>query len=818
MPARPHRGPLILGGIALIAPSLAWGQSAERPTLPFRSLAGEDGVHVLYTNPALMNFDRDAGYALYYDTTSLSGGLNSLSVATTGLGLGTGIGYREYGAGAAGWWSVTSGASIRLSEGFAFGSAVHWQLPAGGDNNFVSWDIGAGWRPTPYLGFGASVLNLGSPAPDFGVNTRYGAGLAVRPWGDALTIGADYVGIAPPAAEVEQHVVGSLRVRPARGVWLRAFGDLPLQAAGEPSFGGAVELRFADLALGVDARAGTESGDVGGGAWISSIPRDDQLFRGGKDVAVFRLDGEYPYNPRGGLLSAPPEGYLTLLRRMERAAEDPQIRGLLIHLQGLPFSMAQVEELRGVIERARQNRKPVVAYLEQETSNGAYLLATACDRVYLHPAGQVDLVGLSAELQYFRGALDLVGVEPQFARRAEYKSAPEQFTGYASSDPAREQMNALLDDLSGVLAAGIAAGRGKTVEDVQRLVDQGPYTAGEALNLGLIDGLVYPDELEATLSGTFPKDFSLVDDYSTAPDMSGWAPQRAIAVVTVDGAITSGDSNPGGLFGGASTGSRTVVKALDQARRSGAVKAVVLRVDSPGGSAFASDEIWRAVEKLKEEGKPVVVSMGGYAASGGYYVAAGADAIYALPSTVTGSIGVYSGKFNTEELFEKLDIGTEFYDRGRNASMYSSSKPFDEVQLAALDRLADDTYRQFKEKVTLGRGLSAEQVETVARGRVWSGRAAAERGLVDAFGGFHDAVERARVDAGIGEETPYEVVTFDPWSGSGGDLGARLVRVVAPRLVAPRVEIPVELAPWLALHGLRDEHIFALMPYHLEIR
>lgn len=807
---------LVLLGLGL--PGGAWAQSAERPVLPFKSLAGEDGVHVLYSNPALMNFDRDPGYAFYYDTTELGTGLDSIAVATTGLGLGTGIAYREYGDGAAGWWTVTSGASLRVSKGLSFGSVVHWQLPAGGENNFVSWDIGAGWRPSPYLGFGGSVLNLGSPAPDLGVNTRYGVGLAVRPWGDALTFGADYVTIAPPEGTIEQRAVASLKAHPARGLWLRAYGDVPLQEPGEVVVGGAVEVRFADLGLGVDARAGTESAAIGGGAYLTSIPRDDQIFASNKDVAVFRFDEPYPYNPRGGLLSAPGEGYLTLLRRLDDAASDPRVRGILLDLQSSPFSMAQVEEIRGILQRARENRKPVVAYLDQETGNGAYLLASGCDRVYLHPAGQLDLVGLSAELQYLRGTLDLVGIEPQFSKQAEYKSAPEQFTRFGASDASREQMNALLDDLDRVLTTGIAAGRGKTVEDVKRLIDGGPYTPQEALNAGLIDGLVYRDELETTLAGTFPKDFNLVEDYGRNVDTSGWATRRAIAVVTVDGVIASGESSPGGLFGGASTGSRTVVQALEQAADASAIKAVVLRVDSPGGSSFASDEIWRAVEKVQEEGKPVIVSMGGYAASGGYYVSAGADAIYALPSTVTGSIGVYSGKMNAERLFETLKLETEFYDRGRNASMFSSSKPFDDLQVAALDRLTLDTYRQFKERVSAGRGLSAEQVETVARGRVWSGTAAAERGLVDAFGGFPDAVERARVAAGLREDQETELVIFDPWARSGdGSLGARLVRVVAPKLRVPEVQAPEALRPWLDLQALEGETVFMLLPYRLEV-
>lgn len=797
-------------------------QGVERPKLPFRSLAGEDGVHVMYSNPALMNFDRDAGYAVYFDTTGKNGGLNSLTFATTGGGVGAGLGYRQVGADAAGWWTVSSAASVRVADAVTIGSSFNWQLPDGGENNFVSWDIGLGWRPAPFLGIGAVVQNLGSPAPDQGVNTRYGAGLAVRPAGDVVTLGVDWLADAPPNAALAQRVQASIRLKPARGVWLRLFADDSLDDPTDVRFGGAVELRFADLGVGVTARsAAADLAGVGGGGYVHTIPIDDQLFRARRRVATFDFEGSYPYQPLGGLLSEAPEGYLTLLRRMKSAASDPEVRGVLLELDAAPFSLAQVEEIRDVLREARANGKPVVAYLNGEASNGAYLLATACDRVYLHPAGQLDLVGLSAETQYFRGALELVGVSAQYAKRGAFKSAPEQWTEAQSTDPARLEMNELLDDLSGILVDGIAVGRGKSPEEIRALIDKGPFTSQEAEKNGLVDGLVYPDELQEALADAFPDGFSRDDRYASNPDTSGWEPQRAVAVIVIDGAISSGQTSSGGLLGGAATGSETVVQALEQARQTHAVKAVVLRVDSPGGSAFASDEIWRAVKQVQEEGKPVVVSMGGYAASGGYYVAAGADAIYALPTTITGSIGVYGGKINGGGLFEKLDIHTEQFNRGRNAGMYSISRPFDDIELAALDRMIADTYRQFKDKVQEGRELSPEKVEAVAQGRVWSGLDAKEQGLVDENGGFFDAVERARTLAGMKPDAPYTLVTYDPWSG-GGDQPTQLVSADLPRQIIrafqPRIELPEELKSFWALSALKDERVFALMPYHLEIK
>jgi protease-4 len=751
------------------------------------------------------------------------GSVDGLTFATTGGGVGAGVGYRQLGSDdPLGWWTVSSGASLRIARQLAFGSTVNWQLPDGGDNNFVSWDLGAAWRPTPWLGVAGSVENLGNPAPDLGVATRWGAGAALRPFGDALTFSADWRMTAPPDTDAAHNLEASFRLRPTPGLWVRVFGSQDLSNLDNRVLGASIQINAADVGVGVNGRAalGQDEPQLGFGGWVQTIPRDDQLMFSGRDVAVFEFDERWPYQPQGGLLSAPEEGYLSLLRRLRDAGRDHRVRGLLLELDELPFSFAQIEELRELVLDARARGKPIAAYLKGNAGNGAYLLATACDRIYVHPAANLDLVGLSAEMMYLRSALDLVGVEAQYARRGKYKSAPEQFIGSQSSEPAREQMGALLDDLSGVLSDAVARGRGRPAADVQALIDGGPYTAEEAVAGGLVDGALYRDELGKALEGVFPERWNPNDAYGADPDTSGWAPQRAIAVIVVDGVIAPGSSSPGNLLGGAATGSRTVVKALEQAARANAVKAVVLRVDSPGGSAFASDEIWRAVERFKETGKPLVVSMGGYAASGGYYVSAGADAIYAMPSTVTGSIGIYGGKFNGADLLDKIDVTVETYTRGRHAAMYSIARPFDDSEFAALDRMIADGYRQFKSKVEVGRNLTPERVEELAQGHVWSGKAARERGLVDDTGGFYDAVERARRDAGLRADVPYSLVVFDPWVPDGDDLPARVVR--APRdlarALAPKIELPEALTPFWQLAALRDEHVFAMLPWTVTIR
>ncbi|MEN9785891.1 MAG: hypothetical protein RLZZ299_1155 [Pseudomonadota bacterium] len=797
----------MLVALALSAPFAA-AAPAERPTLPFTSLASEDGTPAAWVNPALLGFDRDRGSGVYYATGD-GGVTHDLAFAATGGGLGTTFAHRQVDG--RGWWTLGSSLAVRADSRFTLGTTAHWNLPEGADNNFVAWDVGAGWRPAPWLGLAGVVRNVGSPAPASGVVTEYGTGVALRPFEDGLVLGVDWLSRMPPGGDAQPRVVGSLRTRPRAGVWLRGWVDQDLVATQRRTYGLALELRTRGRGHGGHVAAGAD-GMVRGGGWVQSAPVTDALTAPKGRVATFSLDGDVPYQPAPSLFGEPEESYLGLLRRLRDASADPHVPALLLDIGATPGTMAQVEELRLAVAAARAAKKPVVAYLREDAGNGAYLLASACDRVYVHPAATLDVIGLAAERQYLRGALDLIGVEAQYARRGAFKDAPETFLATGSSEASRAQGDALLDDLYAVMVDGIAAGRGMTTEAVRALVDTGPFTAAEAVAQRLVDGTAYPDELEGALKGVFPDDWERDEDYGANPDESGWAPRRTLAVVVVDGVIAGGESTPGGLLEGAATGSRTVVRALDAAREADEVKAVVLRVDSPGGSAFASDEIWRAVQRLRDTDKPVVVSMGGYAASGGYYVSAPADEIWALPSTVTGSIGIYGGKFSMGGLLDKVSIQTERNLRGRNAAMYTSSRPFDDTERAALERLIDEGYRQFKDRVARGRAMAPDRVEEVAQGRVWSGRRAVGQGLVDKTGGFFDAVEAARAKAGLGADD-WQLVRLDPWTSDRDGVRGRLVRALVPA-----VALPPELRALGAAQALRDAHVLAWSPWQVTVR
>ena len=799
--------------LTLVGPA-AWAEVPDPAgyTPPAASLAGEDGAGATWVNPANLGFDPDAGLALYYrQGLDQSGQQFVLSSSAGGLGLSL---HHRRPSGEAAWWALRGAFALDLPENLRAGIAASWNLPGGASPAFLSWDVGLSVRPLPWLGLAAVGRNLGSPSPDQGVYGTYGLGAVLRPLGDKVLFGLEYQAIDPSITGLDERrtLRSTLRIHPRDGLVIHGQSDWNLN----PDDG------LAGLGLGLGLEVFLGSASVGGfagdslesaSAWLATSDREQWLFSPRKQVPVVDLTVPHPYEASEGLLAAPTETYLQLLDRLDKAAQDRSVRGVVVELGPTPYSLAQVQELRTAIERVQATGRPVVSYMGAGAGNAAYMIAAGTDRVFLHPAGELDLVGLSAEVQYLKGAMDLVGVEQEFAWRGEYKSATESNTRTEPSGPAKEQMNALLDDLYENLLADTSRGRRFTPEELGEFIDGGPYTASEALDLGLVDALIYPDQLEDSVEDLFVSGFDLAEDYGLYPDTPGWNSTHEIAVVYVTGAIVSGESSSGGLIQGSSTGSDTVVRNLRHAARDRRIKAVVLRVDSPGGSAFASDEIWRAVELVKREGKPVVVSMGGTAASGGYYVACGADLILAEPTTVTGSIGVYGGKMNFAEAYDTLGITHHTYTRGRNADMYTTSRPFDPVEYAALDRMIGETYRQFKDRVAEGRGLSEEEVEAVARGRVWSGQRALEVGLVDELGGFQDAIDAAHQFAGLDPDSDVALVSF---GGGGGLNGVYLPQTIRTAL-DPGVELPEELRDIVGYLPLADERLLMLQPWQLEV-
>jgi len=484
----------------------------------------------------------------------------------------------------------------------------------------------------------------------------------------------------------------------------------------------------------------------------------------GATVLVWKVDGpvleqEVPRLPFSG--AAEPDSIAQLYPAFRAAREDSTVKGLAVYVQNAELGLAKAQELRRQMLALKRAGKFVECYLETagEGSNGtlAYYLATACERIHLSPAGDLNLLGLSWESRLLRGTLDKLKIDPQFNRVGRYKSAVETYTQSRLTPEAQEAIAALLDGYYAQIVSAVAEARGKSQAEVRELVDGAPYDAETARQRGLVDDLAYPDQflelLKKRLGGRKPK-LLPIEEYRPEPVFAS----RQIAVVFALGTIVRGGGGTAPWTEETFLGSDRMAEVLHDLREDDAVAAVVLRIDSPGGSALASDLILRQVEKLRQK-KPVVVSMSDTAASGGYYIAARASKIVAEPATLTGSIGVFGGKFVTRRFEEEiLGIGHDSQKRGANADLYSELQPYSPRQEAQVQQLMDRTYAAFVGHVAAGRRMSREAVEGVASGRVWTGAAASRIGLVDALGGLDQALELARSEARIG---PRETVAVD---------------------------------------------------------
>lgn len=448
-------------------------------------------------------------------------------------------------------------------------------------------------------------------------------------------------------------------------------------------------------------------------------------------------------------------GSLTLrevLEALERARNDSRVVGVILNCSGAAVGLAQAQELRDALRAFAARGKQVVAYTDTFGEGGSgwipYYIATAAERIYLQPSGDVNLAGLMTEQPFLMELLDRLGVEVRFQQRHEYKSVVELFTRRDMSEHAKETLQRVLDDMLSELCLAIEENR--KIADAKSLIGEGPFMARPALARGLVDVLAYRDEVYSALRERHGKKlaFRFVSHYFERT-RSVYRRGPVLAVVTGDGDIVRGQTQFNPRTRSSSMGSDTVAAALRAAAEDNAVKGILFRVNSRGGSYVASDTMWREVKRARDSGKPVVVWMGDFAASGGYFVSAPANAIVAQPLTLTGSIGVAGGKFLVRKLWPKVGMGFDGVQTHDNAKYFSANHDYDDQGQAAANTGMDRAYDDFTSKVREGRGLNDTQIDAVARGRVWSGRRAHENGLVDELGGFETALARLKKEAGI---------------------------------------------------------------------
>jgi protease-4 len=477
---------------------------------------------------------------------------------------------------------------------------------------------------------------------------------------------------------------------------------------------------------------------------------------------------EPPADPVSAVLTMRRTRLADVLDGLRRARTDDRVRALVVKVGGRGIGIARVQELRTAVQEFARAGKLTVAWAETfgdfSPGNVPYYLATAFDRIYLQPSGDVGLTGISMENWFYRGTLDKLGLDFQVGKRHEYKSAAERLTEHGFTGPAREAMERLAASIVEQITEAIGQRLEIPAREARALIDRGPFLADEALDARLVDVLGYRDEVYAEVRKEAGPDAYLL--YLGRYQRSRALAQRArklpnpgedvVALVYATGPIRRGRSGRGPLASG-SMGSDTMTAALRAATADHRVRAILLRVNSPGGSYVASDSIWREVVRAREAGTPVVVSMGDVAASGGYFIAMAADAIVAEPGTITGSIGVLAGKPVLNGLLHRAGVSTDSVREGARADMFSTSHPFSEDEWSRVNTWLDRIYADFTGKVAAGRGMSIEQVHEIARGRVWAGADAADNGLVDELGGLATAAALARQKAGLPDTTPLRV-------------------------------------------------------------
>jgi len=538
-------------------------------------------------------------------------------------------------------------------------------------------------------------------------------------------------------------------------------------------------------------------------AFLSGIPSADDVrtlarrvdtarHHGVPNGCVLELDLQAVPNETGGFdpfAMIAGGGRPLLLREavaaIHRAAEDPRVAGLIARVQISAAAAGPVQELREAIT-AFSDVKPSLAWAETYPGTLAYYLASAFREVWMQSSGTVGLIGFATNALFLRDALDKAGIEPQYIARGEYKSAANRFTQDRYTDAHREADSRLLDSLHSQVWQAVAESRRIDPAEVDELANKAPLLRDDAVTGRLVDRIGFRDEAyarigelvgapdispeigEADSDSDTPRLYLSRYAKSTAsrpgpqvPSIPGRKSKPTIAVVTLHGPIVSGRGGPQLLpFGNSSAGADTITAALREAAADDSVSAIVLRVDSPGGSVTGSETIWREVNRARDAGKPVVASMGAIATSGGYYVSMSTDAIVANAGTITGSIGVIAGKLVARELKDRLGVGSDSVRTNENADVWSINKPFTDEQRARVEAEADLVYTDFVERVAEGRKLSVEAVDAVARGRVWTGADALERGLVDELGGLRTAITRAKVLAGLEPDADVRIAGY----------------------------------------------------------
>lgn len=782
--ADPKKGVALSGAVvlalALLPTASAWAQEGTpRPgPLPAfgRTLVGNDDSTAIVQNPANLAFlpgaelrwtgaflSEDAaipsqghaiGLALPFGFIPVATGFRfdmvSPPAAASSDVFGSSVSYQWF------TWALAMG-SDTASLGFSYQTSYSDAVEVHGMN---SWTFATNLRPSDYFGLAGVVRNANSPRSDSGaeLGVAYDLGTAFRPTGtDLVEIGLETSFVDESTGYWVPRVVADVGI-PTLG---RLRGDISIVDPVGDVFQDPAWTASTSLVVHMNSRHGSGEASLGTRYGNSLGAAQDRPYDNLHAEAAFRsfrqtrAADNLPYALRVRMESTPDvRDHVKLLRSLWHMAEnEPNLRAVLLELRAAPAdSLAHVQELQDAIYHLQRNGKKVLCHLESATGSALYLCSVA-DRLLINPAGSIRYAGLKSSRYYLKGLLDKVGVRADFVRIGKHKSAPEGMTRSEGTPTSIADRTELLQEVELELSHGIAQGRGMSIEEVRKAVDQGPFTAVEAKQENLVDGFAFDDMLEEK-TRDLAGDELMFEKGSQAPTKDArFGPAQRLAIVYVSGDMVDGRSQSFPFLGIATAGSYTIAESLKQVREDPSVAAVVLRIETGGGSAMAADVLWREVQ-LTASKKPVVVSMGSAAASGGYYIASPGSYVYANPLTITGSIGIFFGKMDFAGLLGKVGVNVETLRTSEHADAQSPYHPFTEEEREILKKKIQQFYGLFLRRVADGRGMTKEQVDAVGRGRVWTGRQAKEHELVDALGGLRQALAKARVMGGLRDDAP----------------------------------------------------------------
>jgi protease-4 len=800
---------LVIAGTAVAHAQSVDRRYAEEPTgglaMPVAPLAGEHDGRAVVLNPGGLSLLRGPELALALElqdedvATSAGPGFGGY-IATSGGGTilpryGVGMGF-EWLRPSRAQLAPDPGEPFRFTLGFALGLGpkaglgISWHhfSAEGALDNEDTFDLGLSTRWGNHLAIGATLRDITTnPIGGVPVQRRYELEAVTRPLAtDRLEVA---LGGRLGETRLDADVWGRINVRAMRGLYVVGGIESRRLYALETSPMGMreVETRDTRATLGLEV----SFGGFGMGAYGTGV-RDDQgdthALGGTLLVRASSLGPPSVIGPNKHIERVELSGNIStreLTRhvvRMRAMARDASVKGVVVMFDGVDAGWASLQELRAELLALRRAGKKVFAYMVSGTGRD-YYVASAADKVYVDPAGGVRLVGMAGTTMYFRGAFDHVGVTPQFEKIAEYKSAPEQFTERAPTEAAARMTGELYDSLWSQWVTDVAASRKLTKDEVQALVDGGPYTAGDlAKDTKLVDAVASPDKISQLVMTELGGVYGIGAPARARPDR--WT-RPGIAVIYVDGDITDGKSTSIPIIGRDLAGGETLVDAVTAARADPRVGAIVLRIDSPGGSALASELVAREVFQTKGV-KPIVCSFGDLAASGGYFIAAGCDVIFADPMTITGSIGIFYGKFDLSGLLAKVGITTETYRRGKRSDVESLFRPYTADERAMLMDKLRYMYGRFIGAVAEGRKLTKDQVDAVGRGHIYTGALAKPIQLVDRFGGIGDAIDEAKQRMGIARDTKVQLYELPK---VGGGLLSLLLGGLTSAQAKPTVDV-----------------------------